>query len=247
MIGLFELKYFLSVDATTGEEEDCQNSCVSKCEDGWEKEGGRCYFFSQEKRTWVEAEEECKRKYESNLATVTDQRTGDFIKGKCKNGTSIWIGARQSFGSNKASWSWADCSPWNYTSWREFYTPTSENIPWQECVFYDKPMSTIGTWRAGRCNFTALRFVCSKPICPKAVSYTDSVTLVLASTSTFILLVLFITLAVITFKWRRRKVEGQKKFRVEKNDLYGLYYTADGDRIDQGTVEFEDRNDNYAS
>merc|ERR1712130_908536 len=223
-----------------GEEEGCQNSCVSKCEDGWEEQGGKCFFFSREKRTWVGAEEMCKRKYESNLATVTDEQTGDLIKGKCKNGSSIWIGARQSFESNKASWSWADCSPWNYTSWREFYTPTSENIPWQECVFYDKPMSTIGTWRAGQCNYTAqqFRFVCSKPICSNPVRKTESITLALASTATFILLILFIILAVIIFKRRRRRKEGAKKFHVDQNDLYGLYYMPDGDRIDQGTVEF---------
>ena len=251
VIGLFCAEAFFSVGAS---EKDCQASCVSKCEEGWEEEGGKCYFFSQEHKTWVRAEEECKRDYESNLATVTDKQTGDLIKGKCKNGESIWIGARQTFESNKEGWSWADCSPWNYTSWREFYTPTSENAPFQECAFYDKPMSTIGTWRAGRCNYTAqqFRFVCSKPICKN-----NSITpLALASTGTSILLIillivlliiLLIGMVVITFKWRRREREGRKKFRVEKNDLYGLYYTAGGDRIDQGTVEIEDQNDYYAS
>ena len=94
--------------------------------------------------TWVGAEEECKRSYGSHLASVTDQQTDDFIVRKIdsllKKGDALWIGARQTFDeSKKGSWSWADCSPWNYTSWREFYTPDDEIG--QECVFYDKPMT----------------------------------------------------------------------------------------------------------
>ena len=131
-------------------------------------------------------------------------------------------------------------------------TPHSKSVP--STTSRCQPLQCIGTWRAGRCNYTAqqFRFVCSKPIC----SNNSITTLALASTSTSILLItlliilliiLLIVVVVITFKWRRREREGRKKFRVEKNDLYGLYYTAGGDRIDQGTVEIEDQNDYYAS
>merc|ERR1712032_249512 len=88
---------------------DCQKSCVSKCEDGWEEEGGKCYFFSQDKLTWVGAEEECKGSHGSHLASVTDQQTHDFIVRKLED--DLWIGARQTFDeSKKGSWAWADCS-----------------------------------------------------------------------------------------------------------------------------------------
>ena len=117
---------------------DCQKSCVSECEDRWEEKGGKCYFFSQDKWTWEGAEEECKGTYSSHLASVTDKQTDDFIVRRLEG--NAWIGARQTFDeSDKGSWAWADCSPWNYTSWRPFYTPDDEIG--QECVFYDKPMT----------------------------------------------------------------------------------------------------------
>ena len=67
---------------------DCQKSCVSECEDGWEEEGGKCYFFSQDELTWVKAEEECKS-HGSHLASVTNQKTDDFLARKCKKGKSF--------------------------------------------------------------------------------------------------------------------------------------------------------------
>jgi len=61
-----------------------------------------------------------------------------------------------------------------------------------------------------------------------------------------VLLIVVVVMVVIIFKRRRRQKEKEKKFKVEKNDLYGLYYMDDGDRIDQRT-EFEDQNVYYVS
>ena len=82
-------KYFFSVVA-------------SDCEAGWEENGGKCFFFSQERRTWKGAEEECKMRNGSHLASVTDQEANDFIAGKVKKGEPIWIGAKQTIESGKA-------------------------------------------------------------------------------------------------------------------------------------------------
>ena len=108
------------------------------------------------------------------------------------------------------------------------------------------PWTKIETWRAGRCNEHLIQFkyVCSKPICS-----TDTMTLALTSSVasiSLVLLIVVVVMVVIIFKRRRRQKEEQKKFKVEKNDLYGLYYTDDGDRIDQRT-EFEDQNVYYVS
>ena len=71
-------------------------------------------------------------------------------------------------------------------------------------------------------------------------------TLALTSSVSSISLILIIIVVVIIFKWRRRVAEKQKKFKVERNDLYGLYYMDDGDQIDQRT-EFVDQNVYYVS
>jgi len=143
---------------------NCENECVPKCLDGWEEEGGKCYFFSQDVLTWVEAEEECKI-HGSHLASVTSQKADDFLARNCKKGKSFWIGARQTFDSdNRGSWSWADgCSPWKHTSWGANFKP--DNKSKYECALFSKNMANIATWRAGRCNYQRLRFICSKAIC----------------------------------------------------------------------------------
>ena len=127
--------------------------------------GGKCYFFSQDVLTWVAAEEECKSNG-SHLASVTDQQTDDFIANKTKKGESFWIGARQTFESNKGRWAWTDCSRWNYTSWRDFYDPDDELG--HECVLHHKSVTNIDAWIAGRCDDSSnlqFRYVCSKAIC----------------------------------------------------------------------------------
>ena len=131
------------------------------------KEGDRCFIFSQDQWTWVASEEECKRNYGSHLASVTSQKTDEFLAKNCKRGESIWIGARQSFDSdNRGSWGWADgCSPWKFTSWGANFKP--DNKLEYECALFSKNMVNIATWRAGRCDYMEqqFRFVCSKAIC----------------------------------------------------------------------------------
>merc|ERR1711971_89700 len=171
---------------------------ASDCEDGWEENGGKCYFFSQDKRTWVGADEECNMKNGSHLASVTDQQTNDFIAGKLKKGESMWIGAKQTFESDKGSWAWADgCSP--------------------NTIVLDKSTIVAGT------------------ATPIAIGLFT------------IVLVLIIAVAVLTFKLKKnRKRERGANVKTDENALYGLYYNADGERVDQGNVYAEDQNDYYA-
>ena len=239
-------KYFFSVVA-------------SDCEAGWEENGGKCYFFSQDRRTWVGADEECNMKNGSHLASVTDQQTNDFIAGKLKKGESMWIGAKQTFESDKGSWAWADgCSPWNFTSWPNRYNPEFE------CAFLEKTITNRVRWRAVKCDDTRRRFryICSKSICSDGNRLTPAVdpnTIVLdkstivAGTATpiaiglfTIVLVLIIAVAVLTFKLKKNRKREGGKVKTDENALYGLYYNADGERVDQGHVYAEDRNDYYA-
>ena len=85
------LTYLFLVAGSNSEDKD-----VQKCEDGWEEEGGKCYFFSVDEWTWVGAELECKSKG-SHLASVTDQQTDNFIGRNINRGEAIWIGARKTF------------------------------------------------------------------------------------------------------------------------------------------------------
>ena len=155
-------------------ESDCEKNCVPKCEKGWEEEGGKCYFFSEDEWTWVRAEEDCKRDHGWHLASVTDKQTNDFIAKHLTASYPFWIGARQTFESDKASWAWADgCSHWNYTSWARPGWPKNYNadgVAEQECAFLEKPAGTGygARWVAVKCDDPKrkFKFVCSTPICP---------------------------------------------------------------------------------
>ena len=57
----------------------CEGSCVVSCPPGWEeREGGHCYFWSQEKLFWGAAEEKC-RSMDGHLASVTSQDVHDYL------------------------------------------------------------------------------------------------------------------------------------------------------------------------
>ena len=44
--------------------------------------------------------------------------------------------------------------------------------------------------------------------------------------------------------WLKKK-KGKQMEKQDQNNIYGLYYTEDGHKIDQGTVEVVDVNDYY--
>ena len=277
---------------------------VANCEDGWEEEGGKCYFFSQERYTWVRAEEECKNKG-SHLASVTDQQTHDFIARRTKKGKGTWIGARQAFQTdqgtwvgadafifnkggeesswfqrrkpfdrdNIGSWAWADgCSTWKHTSWTELFNP--DGVLEYECAFLAKSIDNIETWRAAKCDKTGIqfRYVCSTTICPNVTSITPAkdakdasitpaldpittspITIVLDQTTIavgiaiLVGLLLLIVVAVFIFKKLKQKQREPTPMKTEGNALYGLYYSDDGERIDQGRAYAEDHNPGYYS
>ena len=242
---------------------DCENNCVPACEDGWEEERGKCYFFSEDEYTWVGAEEECKRNHGSHLASVRDQQTDNFIGRNINRGEAIWIGARQTFETDEGRWAWADgCSPWSYTSWPNFFNPDGSSE--HQCAFFEKNVENTARWRATQCDLPRrqLRFVCSKSICSKDTSITtavdpittrpitivlDQTTIAVGATIAILLILLVASVAILIFKKLKQKQRESTPMKTEGNAVYGMYYDADGERIDQGRAYAQDRNLDYYS
>ena len=61
----------------------CKNraKCTSECPPDWDHVGDSCYFWSQEKLGWEEAEEHCQT-HEGHLASVTSQAVLDYMHQK---------------------------------------------------------------------------------------------------------------------------------------------------------------------
>ena len=236
----------------------CENNCVSECEARWEEEGGKCYFFSEKEDvwTWDGAEKQCTRNHDSHLASVPDQQTDNFIERNINRGEAIWIGARQTFETDEGRWAWADgCSPWSYTSWPNFFNPDGSSE--HQCAFFEKNVENTARWRATQCDLLRrqLRFVCSKSICSNDTSTTSAnparaailPTTIAVAISAVVGILVLIAVAVFTFKKLKNRRKKPKDERTDINPLYGHYYKADGERIDEGRVYVEDSNTNYYS
>ena len=61
-----------------------------------------------------------------------------------------------------------------------------------------------------------------------------------------------LSICLLVFLWRRRLMETQGRWKMEieeqdkENHVYGLYYTEDGQKIDQGTSVVVDSNPYYS-
>ena len=136
--------------------ENCEASCVVSCPPGWEKEGDRCYLWSDDWKNWYAAEETCKT-YGGNLASVTDQNIHNYMLRKTKE---TWIGGF--LGNEKSNWMWTDCSEWTFDSgWKE---GEPNFVDTERCVQY-YPWGPNGNgWNSLHCN-NLNQFVCSKRVC----------------------------------------------------------------------------------
>ena len=142
---------------------DCKPSCVVSCPPGWEREGDRCYFFSQEEKSWQEAEETCKETHKGHLASVTSEQVHQYLQEK---DFSFWIGGFKKNVSepvNKDSkWVWTDCSEWIFDEGWDEEQPS--NGP-EKCVEYKNKNQHKNVWQNGMCS-NERKFVCSKEVCP---------------------------------------------------------------------------------
>ncbi|XP_019222832.1 natural killer cells antigen CD94-like [Oreochromis niloticus] len=85
-----------------------------KCEDGWKKHGGKCYYFSIGKSFWNESRDECRAK-KGDLVKIESREEQKFLENKLKeiknSDDKFWIGLIYSAKNN--TWVWTDGSPLN--------------------------------------------------------------------------------------------------------------------------------------
>jgi len=142
------------------------DECVEACEEGWEKNGDHCYYFSNEKKNWFAAEIFCQGEG-GHLASVHSGATNDFVWGMMKrtNLNRIWIGGTDT--GKEGVWKWTDCTPWDFTVWG---TGEPSNTGDEDCLevyqFNDQHENKVADkkWNDDKCS-KEFGFVCSKKIC----------------------------------------------------------------------------------
>uniref|UniRef100_A0A668S685 C-type lectin domain-containing protein n=1 Tax=Oreochromis aureus TaxID=47969 RepID=A0A668S685_OREAU len=97
----------------------------SKCEEGWEQHGGKCYYFSTNKSSWNESRDDCRAKG-GDLVKIDSMMTAHEDK--------FWIGLTDS--AEQGRWLWVDGSPLNksLSYWND---NEPDNWPEDDCVMME--------------------------------------------------------------------------------------------------------------
>ncbi|XP_024435452.1 killer cell lectin-like receptor subfamily F member 1 isoform X2 [Desmodus rotundus] len=78
------------------------------CPSEWLKYQGKCYWFSNELKSWRDSYEYCLGR-KSHLLIIQDQSEMAFIQRNLKQSNYVWIGLN--FTAQKRTWNWVDGSP----------------------------------------------------------------------------------------------------------------------------------------
>ncbi|XP_070702865.1 immune-related, lectin-like receptor 4 isoform X2 [Pempheris klunzingeri] len=82
------------------------------CEEGWEKHGGSCYYFSTNRSSWGDSREECRRPG-GDLVKIDSEEEQSFLEMRLReqmreDEDKFWIGLTDS--EEEGKWLWADGS-----------------------------------------------------------------------------------------------------------------------------------------
>ncbi|KAL3984220.1 myelin protein zero [Sarotherodon galilaeus] len=146
------------------------NEPCSKCGEGWEHHGGKCYNFSVSKSSWTESRGECRAKG-GDLVKIDSREEQKFLDQRLKDimnypQDKFWFGLTDS--AEEGRWLWVDGSLldksliyWGYNEpddWKGDY-PDGE-----DCgrMGVKGETSDLNSWFDASCN-VAHRSICEKP------------------------------------------------------------------------------------
>ncbi|TKR70740.1 hypothetical protein L596_022726 [Steinernema carpocapsae] len=132
----------------------------------WKKTGNSLYYFSNDKKTWQDAEDFCVA-HEAHLASIHNSQENEFVK-KNINSETYWIGGKA---QENGVFTWVDSTKMKFTSW--FVETKRHSFSTFRCVSTHRKgkillnnfqVDTLGTkWFIAKCN-QEQRFVCKKSV-----------------------------------------------------------------------------------
>ncbi|CAI5691502.1 unnamed protein product [Oreochromis niloticus] len=139
------------------------DSC-SKCEEGWEQHGGKCYYFSTNKSSWNKSRDECRAKG-GDLVKIDSREEQEFLGKKVRrmmtdHEDKFWIGLTDS--AEQGRWLWVDGSPLKKSL--SYWDDTEpDNWPEDDCVMMgEKGDRYLKSWSDTSCKVSH-RSICEKP------------------------------------------------------------------------------------
>ncbi|XP_015204489.2 hepatic lectin-like [Lepisosteus oculatus] len=137
-----------------GHDLNCSALLAKICPEGWRLwKLHACYYFSLEKKTWEEAQRDC-RSRQAHLVILQDEGEQSFVSGNSKD--TVWIGLNDT--AKEGTWVWVDGTNLTVSFW---HAGEPNNSGGQEnCV---ELLTTLAKWNDLPCSMVR-QYVCEKPL-----------------------------------------------------------------------------------
>uniref|UniRef100_A0A8C9Z2U5 C-type lectin domain-containing protein n=1 Tax=Sander lucioperca TaxID=283035 RepID=A0A8C9Z2U5_SANLU len=119
------------------------------CQQGWREYNNKCYFFSTDTKSWMEANAYCMG-LNTNLMSIQDIHervrscVNDFLIQLSPTGISLWMGGHDSV--TEGGWEWSDGSPFRYIRWS---TGNPDDYYGEDCLSI---LINNGYWNDDNCE-----------------------------------------------------------------------------------------------
>ncbi|XP_074922830.1 C-type lectin domain family 4 member F-like [Chelonoidis abingdonii] len=112
-----QIKIRLDISAARPAVKDCCSDVLTKLSRGWRFYGGNLYYFSQEKKSFDEAEQFCVSQ-DSHLTSISSEEEQEFLSSETQ-GEDHWIGLTDL--GTEGSWRWVDGTEYRAGASRGFW------------------------------------------------------------------------------------------------------------------------------
>ena len=106
------------------------------CNPGWDQNGDHCYYFSNFKTNWADAEDFCQSNG-THLASVNSMATNNYMVSELatRGIDKAWFGGNDI--EEEGTWTWTDRSSWGFTFWNKGQPNNGMGLK-QDCLQYDR-------------------------------------------------------------------------------------------------------------